>query len=490
MNAPLSSAQLVRTPAANFIANRWLPPAAGASLPMIDPATGQSFATIARGDATDIAAAVDAARKAQEGAWGRLAPAEKGRLLMALGRAIGDHAEELTLLEATDCGKPMKHARADVNACARYFEFYGGASDKLHGETIPYPAGYTVLTWREPHGVTGHIIPWNYPLQIFGRSVGGALAAGNACVVKPAEDACLSLLRVAELAAGVGFPDGALNIVTGLGGEAGAALASHPGIDHISFTGSPVTGAAVAQEAAKRHCPVTLELGGKGPQVVFADADFDAAVPVIINAIVQNAGQTCSAGSRLLVERSRYEELIARLGPLFAGLRAGPPRADADCGPLIRASQRERVAGFLQTAEREGIRTVAQGATTADADPNGFFVPPRLLRDVPSTSRLACEEIFGPVLSSMPFDDEADAVRLANDTPFGLVAGVWTRDGARQFRMARALRSGQVFINNYGAGGGVELPFGGMKHSGYGREKGFEALYGFTVLKTVVLQHG
>ncbi len=490
MNAPLSMAQLVRTPAAHFIGNRWLPPASGECLAMIDPATAQPFATIARGDATDIDAAVGAARRAREGAWGRLAPAEKGRLLASLGRAIADHAEELTLLEATDCGKPMKQARADVAACARYFEFYGGACDKLHGETIPYPAGYTVLTWREPHGVTGHIIPWNYPLQIFGRSVGGALAAGNACVVKPAEDACLSLLRVAEIAAEVGIPEGALNLVTGLGAEAGAALAAHPGIDHISFTGSPLTGAAVAQEAAKRHCPVTLELGGKGAQVVFADADIEAALPVVINAIVQNAGQTCSAGSRLLVERSRYEEILARLAPLFAGLRAGPPSADVDCGPLIRATQRQRVAGFLDDAEREGIRTVAHGTLTGDADPNGFYVPPRLLRDVPRTSRLACDEIFGPVLSAMPFDDEADAVRVANGTPFGLVAGVWTRDGGRQLRMARALCSGQVFVNNYGAGGGVELPFGGMKHSGYGREKGFEALYGFTVLKTVVLQHG
>src|SRR4029450_6148129 len=235
-----------------------------------------------------------------------------------------EHSEELALIEARDCGKPLAQATADVAACARYFEFYGGACDKLAGDTLPYPANYTVLTWREPHGVTGHIIPWNYPMQIFGRSVGGALAAGNACVVKPAEDACLSLLRIAELAAGVGVPDGAINIVTGLGREAGAALAAHPGIEHMSFTGSPATGASVAGEAAKRHCPVTLELGGKGPQVVFADADLDAALPVIVNAIVQNAGQTCSAGSRLLVERQRYDEVLAKLGSRFAALKVGP----------------------------------------------------------------------------------------------------------------------------------------------------------------------
>ena len=378
------------TPPSHFIDNRLVAAATGATLPMIDPSDGKPFAAIAAGTAPDIDQAVQAAERARDGAWGRLAPAEKGRLLGRLARAILDHADELALIEARDCGKPMKQARADVAACARYFEFYGGASDKLSGDTIPYPAGYTVLTWREPHGVTGHIIPWNYPLQIFGRSVGGALAAGNACVVKPAEDACLSLLRVAELAAGIGLPEGALNIVTGLGREAGAALAMHRGIEHLSFTGSPATGAWVAGEAAKRHCPVTLELGGKGPQVVFADADLDAALPAIVNAIVQNAGQTCSAGSRLLVERSRYEEVLEKLGARFAALKVGPAQADLDCGPLIRASQLARVRGFLADAKRDGQATVAKGSIVADAPAGGLlrgaapvarcaaFVPPRL----------------------------------------------------------------------------------------------------------------
>ena len=457
---------------------------------MMDPSDGAPFAAIARGNAADIDAAVGAADTAFRGAWGKLAPAEKGRLLAALSRAILEHADELALIEARDCGKPVKQARADVAACARYFEFYGGATDKLQGATLPYPEGFTVLTWREPHGVTGHIIPWNYPLQIFGRSVGGALAAGNACVVKPAEDACLSLLRVAQLAADVGMPAGALNIVTGLGREAGAALAEHPGIAHLSFTGSPATGAWVAAAGAKRHCPVTLELGGKSPQIVFADADIEAALPALVNAIVQNAGQTCSAGSRLLIERSRYEEVLVRLGERFAALRTGPALADLDCGPLIRGSQLERVRGFLDEAKRDGIPIVAQGTIVADAPSGGFYMAPTLLRDVPFNHRLACDEVFGPVLSALPFADEADAVRLANATDFGLVAGVWTQDGARQLRMARAVHSGQVFVNNYGAGGGVELPFGGVKHSGHGREKGFEALYGFTTLKTVVLRHG
>jgi aldehyde dehydrogenase (NAD+) len=490
MNAPELRWPSVSTPAANFIGNRWIEASSAKTLPMIDPSDGEPFASIARSDAKDVDAAVRAARIAFEGAWGALAPAERGRLLLALSRAIADRADELAMLEARDCGKPLTQSRADVAACARYFEFYGGAADKLHGETIPFPREYSVLTWREPHGVTGHIIPWNYPLQIFGRSVAAALAAGNACVVKPAEDACLSLLRLCEFARVTGFPEGALNVVTGLGREAGAALASHVGVDHLSFTGSPATGAWVAQEAAKRHCPVTLELGGKGPQIVFADADLDAALPVLVNAIVQNAGQTCSAGSRLLVQRSRYEETLDKLGARFNALRVGPALADLDCGPLIRASQLERVKAFLAEAEAGGIATVAAGAIAADAPPRGFYVTPRLLRDVPPQSRIACEEVFGPVLAAMPFDDEADAVRLANATGYGLVAGIWTRDGARQLRLARAIRSGQVFVNSYGAGGGVELPFGGVKHSGYGREKGFEALYGFTTLKTVVVRHG
>jgi len=490
MNAPDLRWPRVGVEPKHFIGNRFVAPHDGRTLPMIDPSDGAPFAAIARGNAADVDTAVREAQRARDATWGRQAPAERGRRLAAVARAIADRADELALIEARDCGKPLAQARADAAACARYFEFYAGAPDKLHGATIPYGDGYTVLTWREPHGVTGHVIPWNYPLQIFGRSVGGALAAGNTCVVKPAEDACLSLLRVAELVAAAGLPDGALNIVTGLGAEAGAALVAHQGIQHLSFTGSPATGAEVAATAARRHCPVTLELGGKSPQIVFADAEVDVALPAIVNAIVQNAGQTCSAGSRLLVERSAYEALLESLAERFTQLIAGPALADHDCGPLIRASQLARVRGFLDGAQRGGIVTVAEGRIAADAPGGGYYVAPTLLRDVPAGDRLACDEVFGPVLAAMPFDDEADAIALANANDYGLVAGVWTRDGGRQLRMARAVQSGQVFINNYGAGGGVELPFGGVKHSGYGREKGFEALYGFTTLKTVVVRHG
>lgn len=474
----------------NYIANASLASDSGRTIPVIDPSDGQAFEEIQRSNAADIDQAVHAARQCQDAVWSKLNAAERGRLLMRLSAKVAEHAEELAAIEQRDCGKPTKQARADSAALARYFEFYAGACDKLHGDTIPYLDGYSVLTWREPHGVTGHIIPWNYPMQIFGRSVGGALAAGNTCVVKPAEDACLSLIRVAQLAAEVGFPAGAINIVTGYGHEVGDALARHPGIDHISFTGSPKVGTIIQQVAAERHCPVTLELGGKSPQIVFADADLDACIPMVINAIVQNAGQTCSAGSRLLVDQAIYEPLLERLGTAFSNLRVGPAAMDLDVGPLIRATQQQRVWDFLSDAQVANIPMVAQGQIVDEAPETGFYQAPTLLRDVPVGHRLAQEEVFGPVLCAMSFRDEDEAVALANATQFGLVAGVWTRDGGRQFRMARRVRSGQVFINNYGAGGGVELPFGGVKSSGYGREKGFEALLGFTTLKTVAIRHG
>jgi aldehyde dehydrogenase (NAD+) len=475
----------------NLIGGKWQPASDGRTLDMVSPSDGQVFAKIARGTKADVDAAVQAARHAfEEGAWGKLTATERGRLMTKLGEAILAHHEELSQLEARDCGKPMKQARADITAAARYFEFYGAAADKVHGETIPFLDGYMVTILREAKGVTGHIIPWNYPAQMFGRSLAPALAMGNAVVMKPAEEACVAPMRLAQLAQEVGFPPGALNVVTGIGEEAGAALSSHPGIAFLSFTGSPEVGTLVQKAAAENHIGCTLELGGKSPQIVFEDADFDAAVPVVVNAIVQNGGQTCSAGSRVLVQKSIYDSFVAAVTARFKLLRVGSHAMDLDCGPLISANQKKRVLGFIEQAKKEGVPVLAE-AQLADGTPgSGFYVAPVLFGPVPRDNQLACEEVFGPVLSIIPFEDEADAIRLANSTDYGLVAGIWTRDGGRQMRVAKKMHCGQVFVNGYGAGGGIELPFGGVKKSGHGREKGMEALHEFSHTKTIVFKHG
>ncbi|WP_315771350.1 MULTISPECIES: aldehyde dehydrogenase family protein [unclassified Bradyrhizobium] len=482
----------VKLPAAKgvFIDNTWQPARSGRTIAMLAPATGQVIASIAAGDAADIDLAVAAARRALEGPWGRLAAVDRGRLLSKLGRLVEDNAEELAKLEAADTGKPMKQAKADVVAVARYFEYYGGAADKVHGDTIPFLDGFFVTTVYEPLGVTGHIIPWNYPGQMFGRTVAPALAMGNATVIKPAEEACLVPLRLAELAAEAGFPAGAINVVPGLGEEAGAALSAHDGIDFISFTGSPEVGTLVQTAAARNHIGCTLELGGKSPQIVFADADLDAALTSVAAAIVQNAGQTCSAGSRVLVERSIWDRFLADLTLRFEKITAGTPEMDLDLGPVISAVQKTRIENMLARAESGGARRVASGRIADGVPSEGFYVAPALYQHVARDSELARDEVFGPVLAAMPFDDEADAVRLANATDFGLVAGVWSGDGSRAMRVARKVKVGQMFVNGYGAGGGIELPFGGMKKSGHGREKGFEALYELAAMKTLIVKHG
>ncbi len=459
------------------------------TLPVEDPSTGAVVGTIARSSAGDVDAAVGAARAAFDGAWGRLAAFERGRLLAALGRAVEAHAEELAGLETLDVGKPATQARADVVALARYLEFYGGAADKLHGTTIPYLNDYTIYTLREPHGVTAHIIPWNYPMQIIGRSVGAALAAGNAVVIKPAEEASLTTLAFARLALEAGLPAGAINVVPGLGEEAGAALAAHPGVNHVSFTGSVEAGIAVQAAAARHVAPVTLELGGKSPQLVFDDADLDAALPVLVRAGLQNAGQTCSASSRLLLQRGIYARVVEALARRYRALRAGPAARDLDLGPLISAGQQRRVVALVEAGIAGGAPVLARGEVVPDAPAAGHYLAPLLLGPLAPDHALVQEEIFGPVQVVLPFDDEDEAIALANGTRYGLVAGAWTRDAGRQHRLARRLRAGQVFLNDYGAAGGVELPFGGVGWSGHGREKGMEALYGFTTLKTVAARH-
>ncbi|WP_232962781.1 aldehyde dehydrogenase family protein [Paracoccus tegillarcae] len=472
----------------NLIGNDWVPAASGQVMPVISPIDGAEFAQIADSGPADVDAAIAAARSAFDGGpWSRLTATERGRILMRFAQLIEENAETLARLESRDNGKPIKQARADMVATARYFEFYGGAADKLHGEIIPFLNGYNVELHREAHGVVGAIIPWNYPAQIFGRVVGAALAMGNAVVLKPAEDACLSVLRLSDLAVQAGLPPGALNIVTGRGEVAGRALSEHRGLDFITFTGSPEVGVMIQTAAARNFIPCTLELGGKSPQIVFDDADLDAALPFLVNAIIQNGGQTCSAGSRVLVQRAIFDKVATLLASRFAQISAGEIGDDAVLGPMISARQQQRVAAYIDDA---GAPVIAQGKISGDAPSGGFYIAPVVFGPVDPQSRLAQEEVFGPVLSLIPFDDEAEAIRIANGTDYGLVAAIWTRDGGRQQRVAKAMRCGQVYINTYGAGGGVELPFGGIRKSGHGREKGFAALYEFSTMKSIVNHHG
>ena len=474
-----------------FIGGRWTGARDERTLPVISPADGEAYDQIARGTAHEIDLAVAAARHALDrGAWGRMNATERGRVLTKIGAKLLDHVDELMQIESRDTGKPLATARNDIVVLARYFEFYGAAADKVHGEVIPFLNGHHVSLLREPLGVTAHIIPWNYPAQMIGRTVAPALAMGNAVVLKPAEDTSLSALRFAELAAEAGLPDGALNVVTGLGEEAGAALAAHPGIDLISFTGSNEVGTLVQAAAAKNAVKCVLELGGKSPQIVFADADLDRAVPIIVKAIIQNAGQTCTAGSRLLVEQGAFDAVVARVAEAFAKVRVGTPAMNLDCGPVMNAAQLARVNRYIDAARDSGVPILAQGQLAEGVPKGGYYVRPTLFGPVARTDALACEEVFGPVLAAMSFADEADAIALANGTPYGLLAAVWSENGGRAYRVAKAVRAGQVFVNCYGAGGGVELPFGGTKRSGHGREKGLLALEELSSTKTVVHFHG
>lgn len=474
-----------------YINGSWVRSKNGDQIEVKNPSNGENIATIPRGNAEDVDIAVKAAKDAfSSDAWRKVKPHERGQLLYKMAQKIRENRDELAQLETMDVGKPLTQGYADIDAAARYFEFYAGAADKLMGDTIPIQDGMLDYVVREPVGVTGHIVPWNYPIQILSRSVAAAIATGNTVVVKSAEDTPMTAHKLTEYFAELDLPNGVFNHVTGYGYEAGAALSSHPLLNHITFTGSVPTGTAVMKAAAENIVPVTLELGGKSPNIVFADCDVEKAADGVVKAITQNAGQTCSAGSRLLVEAAFKDKFLEKVIDRFKQLTIGPGLDNKDIGPILNVNQFKRIQSYLQLAAQEGDVLFGGKALTVEGAEKGCYIEPTIVDNLKPDSRLAQEEIFGPVLSVLTFENEQEALQLANDTEYGLVTGIWTQDISRAHYLASRIEAGQVFINNYGAGGGIQMPFGGYKKSGFGREKGWLALYNYTQVKNVALQYG
>ncbi|CAO3436430.1 aldehyde dehydrogenase family protein [Azospirillum doebereinerae] len=440
-----------------------------------NPATGQRLATVAEGAAEDIDRAVAAARAAFEGPWSRFKPFDRQRVLLTLAELVDRHFDELSTLDTLDMGAPISRTRAGRQRIVGLLRYYAGLATSIHGETIPNsaPGDHLSFTLKEPVGVVGAIIPWNAPLSSSVWKIGPILATGCTLVLKPAEQAPLTALRLGELALEAGVPAGVVNIVPGLGGVAGAALAAHPGVDKIAFTGSHTTGQAIVRASAGNLKRLSLELGGKSPNIVFADADLDSAVPASAMAVFANSGQVCSAGTRLFVERTIYDRFVAEVAAFGAALRIGDGMdPETQLGPLVSQQQLERVIRYLDIGTQEGARRLGgEGRLTQGALADGYFVAPTVFADVDDGMRIAKEEIFGPVISAIPFDDMDDLVRRANATPFGLGAGLWTRDIGKAHRLAGAVRAGSVWINSYQTMDPA-VPFGGYKMSGYGKESG------------------
>ncbi|WP_130011880.1 aldehyde dehydrogenase family protein [Serinicoccus sediminis] len=470
-----------------------LPLVAGSSLPVaqtydnVDPADGAVIGQVARAGAAEVDQAVRAAAHAQP-AWAATPTEQRADALTRLAALVDRDREQLARTESQDTGKPLSQARADATVAARYFRYYGRVVEAAYGDTIPLGPDTHVYTRHEPYGVVGCIVAWNYPLQLASRSIAAATATGNAVVLKPADETPRTAVALAALALEAGLPEGVVNVVPGLGAEAGAALTAHPQVAHLGFVGSTETGRLVAHAAAERVVPAVLELGGKSAHVVFPDADLEAAAEAVTRSILQNAGQTCSAGSRLVVHEDVRAELVAAVADRFRATTLGAGLDDPDLGPLVSRRQQERVRGYVEGVS-SGDLVVGGSAPPEDSTlAGGAFWLPTLIDGVDPQDPIAQEEVFGPVLVTLPFQDEAEALALANGTAYGLIAALWTRDLSRAHRLAGSLEAGQVFVNTFGAGGGVELPFGGVKASGYGREKGVEALAGFTRTKTVVVR--
>jgi acyl-CoA reductase-like NAD-dependent aldehyde dehydrogenase len=443
------------------------------SVAVVNPATEETIATLEEADVAETDAAVGRARVAYP-AWRAVSPADRGRLLRRLATLVEEHHEELSQIESRNAGKPISSARAEIGMVADVFHFYAGAVDKHHGETIPVGGGVD-MTFREPLGVVGLIVPWNFPLNIASWKLGPALACGNTIVLKPAELTPLSALRLAELTLDAGIPEGVLNVLVGKGSVVGRRLVEHPDVAKIGFTGSTEVGREVMRGAAETIKRVTLELGGKSANIIFADADLERAAAAAPYAVFDNAGQDCCARSRILVERTAYDRFADLLVTATRGVKVGDPADDAtEMGPLITAQHRDTVASFVED------QPLFRGDTP---DGPGFWFPCTLV-EATNDDRVAREEVFGPVAALIPFDDEADAVRIANDTPYGLSGSIWTENGARALRVARALESGVLSINS-NSSVRVSTPFGGFKQSGFGRELGLNALAGYSEVKNV-----
>ena len=457
----------------------------GRTWPTFDAASGEVLAEVPIADASMVAAAVESARSALNGDWRKVLPAERSRILYRIAQYLRRDANKLARIESIDSGKPLREAKGDVETSARYFEYYAGVADKLQGDSIPLGPDYVSLTLHEPIGVTAHIIPWNFPLVTTARGLGPALAAGATAVVKPAEQTPLTALLLNDYLNEAGVPAGVYNVVCGPGHETGAELVAHPGVDHITFTGSVPTGQLVMRSAASHVASVTLELGGKSPVVVLADADIDAAREGVLKAIFTNSGQVCSAGSRLIVEQGIADPLIRQLRDRIAKFSLGRGIDDPDLGPLVSAEQLSKISSMVEAARRSGVE-ILSGAEPRRVDglEGGWFYAPTLLQSPDPFHPIVQEEIFGPVLTIQVAEDFDHAVALANGTRYGLVAGIYSRDISRAFRFAKAVDAGQVFINQFFAGG-VETPFGGTKMSGFGREKGLEAVRSYYRVKTI-----